>query len=253
MKKLTSLGLIVLSIICSVGHAATITVTTTASSGAGSLDAAIKALSNGDTIEFNIAGAGPHYLEPPNGGWPLITNDNVTINGYSQPGSAPNSNPILAANNAQIKIVLSSTNSVVNELYTPLDYNSGTNVQTGFGSTDFAVLGVYGANNVTIKGLSLIGTPGAGVASHYGIALMRDTTHPCNGAHINGCWIGVEPSGVPTRVREPDPDNHPGVFVTNLWDFKDCIVAASHRSEFSYRFRGTNAGCVFDVTLTNRD
>ena len=33
--------------------------------------------------------------------YPLIAKKSVTINGYSQPGSSPNSNPILAPNNAR--------------------------------------------------------------------------------------------------------------------------------------------------------
>ena len=33
----------------------------------------------------------------------------MTIDGYTQPGASPNTNPILGGNNAQIKIVLDST------------------------------------------------------------------------------------------------------------------------------------------------
>src|SRR5881394_3600185 len=94
--------------------AATFTVTTTDnSSGPGdgqmSLNEAIQAAQAGDTIAFNIPGAGPHIIQTPLGGYPLITVDNLTIDGYTQPGSAPNSHPILGGNNAQIKIVLDST------------------------------------------------------------------------------------------------------------------------------------------------
>jgi hypothetical protein len=41
-----------------------------------------------DTIVFNIAGAGPHILNPNGDFFPRIT-DPVFINGYSQPGSTP--------------------------------------------------------------------------------------------------------------------------------------------------------------------
>jgi hypothetical protein len=34
----------------------------------------------------------------------LITNNGVTIDGYSQPGSVPNSNPILAATTLNSKL-----------------------------------------------------------------------------------------------------------------------------------------------------
>jgi hypothetical protein len=188
-------------------------------------------LQNGDTIQFSIAGAGPHYLATPPGGYPLITNNNVTIDGYSQPGSVPNSNPILSNNNAQIKIVLASTN----DNFTSLDYNSGTNSQAGFQAGEYALLGILKATNVQIRGLSLLGGSVGGLSAHYGIAMARDSKVGSVGAHINGCWIGIDPDG------------------TTVADFDDGIHASSHRYEAGYRFRGTNAGCVFDVTLNNRD
>ena len=77
-------------------------VTTTAGTGAGSLTAAIGALADGDTIKFNIAGAGVKYIATPAGGYPFITNNNITFDGYSQPGSSPNTRSIHEANNAQI-------------------------------------------------------------------------------------------------------------------------------------------------------
>src|SRR6266480_1735248 len=121
----------------SVGRAATIVVnstdnTTSPPAGQTNLWLAMSLLHNGDAINFNIPGPGPHYLEPPVGGFPMITAHNVTIDGYSQPGAVPNTNPILANNNAQIKIVLSATNSVFHELYQGMDYNSGTNSAVGF-------------------------------------------------------------------------------------------------------------------------
>src|SRR5262249_12607588 len=84
-------------------HAAIITVNSTNntdfSAGVTNLFYALSlANTNGDssnTIKFNIPGSGAHYLKTPTNGYPLITNHNLTIDGYSQPGSAPNSNPIL--------------------------------------------------------------------------------------------------------------------------------------------------------------
>ena len=73
---------------------------------------AISLLDDGDTIQFSIPGPPGQvvYLQTPTGGYPIITNNNVTIDGYSQPGAAPNSNPIHAPNNAKIKICLDSRN-----------------------------------------------------------------------------------------------------------------------------------------------
>src|SRR5882762_3810107 len=95
-------------------HAAIITVTTTNNvsplPGETSLKQAIAGLHDGDTIRFNIPGAGPHYIQTPTDGYALIMNNNVTIDGYSQTNSMPNTNHILAPNNAQLKIVLDSRN-----------------------------------------------------------------------------------------------------------------------------------------------
>src|SRR5215470_4971095 len=79
--------------------------------GETNLVRAINLLQDGDTIQFNIPGNGPHYLVSPPGGYPIITNlNNITIDGYSQPGSSPNTNPILSSNNANITIVLDARN-----------------------------------------------------------------------------------------------------------------------------------------------
>jgi len=51
----------------------------------------------------------PFHRDPPDG-YPLISRNNVLIDGYTQPGSAPNTNPILATNNARVWIVLDSRN-----------------------------------------------------------------------------------------------------------------------------------------------
>src|SRR5438270_8259316 len=95
-----ALFLIVLS---RIAHAAIITVTTTNNvsplPGEVSLKQAIAGLHDGDTIRFNISGVGPYYIQTPTDGYALITNNNVTIDGYSQTNSMPHTTPILARNN----------------------------------------------------------------------------------------------------------------------------------------------------------
>src|SRR4051812_14519422 len=106
------------SLLWSHATAKVITVNTTnnVSPGPGqtNLAQAISMLADGDSIHFNIPGPGPFYLATPplspDNGYPPITNNNVTIDGYSQPGATPNTNTILSSNNAQIKIVLDSRN-----------------------------------------------------------------------------------------------------------------------------------------------
>ncbi len=47
-------------------------------------------LKDSDTIQFNIPGSGPFNTRMPAAGYRYVTKNNITIDGYSQPGSAPN-------------------------------------------------------------------------------------------------------------------------------------------------------------------
>src|SRR4051812_11660998 len=122
--------------------------------GETNLVMAINQLADGDAIHFNIPGPGPFYLITPplvpDNGYPAITNHNVTIDGYTQPGSSPNSNTILSSNNANIQIVLDSRDGGAHMEDIP-----------GYGTTEAATLFVKGATNVTISGLCFLG-PGTG-------------------------------------------------------------------------------------------
>lgn len=192
--------------------AAMIIVTTTDnSSGPGdgltSLYEAIQTAGAGDTIQFLIPGLGPHVIQTPLGGYPLITVSDLTIDGYSQPGAFPNTNSILGGNNAQIQIVLDSTgaDSGVSDPRDPAlnsrrstrmvwsDFPNPPN-NTGFGSSENAMLGIYQADNVTIRGLSFIArpTPGSDTdPSIYAVALAREALN----ARVQGCWFGLAPGG----------------------------------------------------------
>src|SRR5439155_20729254 len=87
------------------------TVTNTSDSGTGSLRQAITDANSmgGGTINFNIPGSGVHTISPLTV-LPTIT-QTVTIDGYSQPGSSPNTNPPAMGINAAILIELSGVNS----------------------------------------------------------------------------------------------------------------------------------------------
>jgi len=85
--------------------AATYTVTTTADSGAGSLRQAIldaNANSGADSIAFDIPGSGIHTITPLTA-LPPIT-QSLTIDGYTQPGSSPDTNPFGQPWNAVVLI-----------------------------------------------------------------------------------------------------------------------------------------------------
>lgn len=125
------------------------------------------------------------------------------MDGYTQPGATPNSNPILGGNNAQLKIVLDSTgtDSAPNPVNPALPLRRSTRLDfplsvgnTGYGTSENCILGAFGADNVTIRGLSFIArhTDGSdGDPAIYAVALVNQATN----ARVQGCWFGLEPNG----------------------------------------------------------
>jgi len=110
--------------------ATTYTVTTTADSGAGSLRQAIlDANTNAgvDTIAFDIPGSGVHTITPLTA-LPAIT-QSLTIDGYTQTGASPNTNPFGQSWNAVILIEIDGENLGANEA--GLSLSSGTLVMRG--------------------------------------------------------------------------------------------------------------------------
>jgi hypothetical protein len=82
-------------------------VTNTNNEGSGSLRQAIlgaNARVGKDSITFNIPGAGPHTIRP-SSPLPFLT-DTLVIDGYSQPGSAVNTNSLARGTNAVLQIEL---------------------------------------------------------------------------------------------------------------------------------------------------
>jgi hypothetical protein len=155
-------------------HASTFTVTNTEDSGAGSLrDAITKANASAaaDTIDFNI----PSIIDPncdalsrvctiyPFTSLPEISAP-VIINGYSQPGSSPNT--LATGSNAQLMIELSGAHTI--PTVTPLD---GLKI---------------GAPNVVVKGLAINEWTGDGIEVEG-----PSTTN----TRIEGNFIGTDASG----------------------------------------------------------
>jgi hypothetical protein len=100
MQRISVSGAVLLGLLPVLAESAVFTVTTTAASGAGSLDAAISAANmapGADTIQFAIPGVGVQTLAAPAAGYRQIIDD-VVINGYSQPGSVMNTLPSDATN-----------------------------------------------------------------------------------------------------------------------------------------------------------
>ncbi len=110
-----------------------------------------------DTIAFGIPGGGAHTITLTNmAALPTITNP-VTIDGYSQPGSTPNSNTGFTALNTVLNVVL--------------DGNGKPGLVVSAGAT-------------TIKGLVIQNTGGNGIALNTGGA-----------NHIEGNFIGTNGAG----------------------------------------------------------
>ena len=202
MKKLTLLSSTAPAIIfCAVAQAAVITVNTTNNVNPlplveTSFQQGLTNLHDGDIIQFNIPGSGPFYIATPSNGYPVLTNNDVLIDGYSQPGSAPNTNSILQPNNARIQIVLDSRNGP--EQQTRL----GSLSNSGYFDWESAVLPVQGAKNFKIRGVSFLSRHTAGTSPNpaiqdpgdpeiYCVALINDATN----ARISGCWFGLDPNG----------------------------------------------------------
>jgi uncharacterized repeat protein (TIGR01451 family)/CSLREA domain-containing protein len=123
------------------------------------------ALSNPNTIAFNIPGAGVHMIAPATD-LPSITSPMI-IDGYTQPGSSPNSNPVTTGINAIPLIELSSAVA-----------NSGTGLSISAGAS-------------TIRGLVINGF-------HTGIELRTNGSNT-----IAGNFIGTDPSG---KIAAPNSE-----------------------------------------------
>ncbi|HUS36076.1 MAG TPA: right-handed parallel beta-helix repeat-containing protein [Verrucomicrobiae bacterium] len=138
--------------------AETFVVTNTNDSGAGSLRQAIlennrsRAGAN-NIISFNIPGAGPHTITPST---PLDAPLHaVTIDGFTQPGSAVNT--LMLGDNSVRNIRLDGANTV----------------QTGL---------TIRARNSIVRGLSI---------TRFESGVMTEGS----GVQIAGCWIGIAPDG----------------------------------------------------------
>lgn len=178
------------------------------SAGHTNLVYALRILADGDTINFAIPGAGVHFIDTPADGYPLITKNNITIDGYSQqqPGSiaAPNTASIHETNNAQLMICLCSTNGNALSMYSAVTNFAGIDYPNlGFGDSEQALLGFFRATNVWIKGLAFLSsyqtstsqaTGGDSKTICFAVDAPDVSNLKCQGFHVSGCWFGVEPT-----------------------------------------------------------
>jgi hypothetical protein len=207
MKKTYTLMLVGALALVPAARAVDRVVTTESPTGPGSLTEAINALQDGDRITFNISPGTPsavHYIPTPVDAYPVITKNNITIDGYSQPGASPNTASIHEANNAALKIVLTSTNGNAMSMDTSLSASWGVpagSVDWGYGDDEQAILAFFHATNVTVKGLVIIGphdtasSVTAGTLKSICFAAVPKGLggYKCENWHISGCWWGVNP------------------------------------------------------------
>jgi hypothetical protein len=225
-KRILYIAALALTSMVGTSQAATVTVTV-ADDGVSNIGSpgtfywAVTNANASDTIAFNIPGTGPHYLQVPPSGFPLIyRKHNLTIDGYTQPGATANSNPITAANNAVLKIVIDGrsggSRDMAYEAYDgttftsdpPIDNTAMATDRSGYGHDELALLGLYRSTNVTIRGLAFLGTltpqnsgtvKGICLAHDYGLVTeVRDIFGYLDSSdaytHISGCWFGVDPT-----------------------------------------------------------
>ena len=117
-----------------------------------------------DTIRFNIPGGGPHTIRPA-AALPAITNP-VVIDGYTQTGASPNTNPVTTGSNAVLKIELDGSNAGVSSVHGLLITTGGSVVRglviNRFSGDGVAIFGGEAAGNL-VEG-SFIGTDVTGRA-----------------------------------------------------------------------------------------
>jgi titin len=133
----------------------------------------------GDTIEFSIAGAGPHNITPASA-LPVITTE-MTINGYSEPDATANTNVAPAALNGTLAIVIDGTGAGA---VTGLNVQATSTIR-GLVIRNFGTHGItLGASNSTIAG-NYIGTDVAGTGdqgnAEHGILILASASNTIGG------------------------------------------------------------------------
>jgi titin len=162
-------------------YAATFTVTSTNDSGVGSLRQAIldaNASVGTDTIAFNIPGAGPHTIQPTSA-LPTIT-DPAIIDGYTQPGANPNTNPQGLGSNAVLKIELNGGGAGTSA--NGLHITAGNSTVRGLAINRFRQSGILlDTNGGNVVEGNFIGTDASGT-----VALGNGLFTSGDGVRVNG-------------------------------------------------------------------
>ena len=175
----------------------TFLVTNTSDTGAGSLRQAIEdanASPGMDSIHFAIPGAGPHSIAPLSD-LPTVS-DPVVIDGFTQPGSSPNTHPFGHGTNAKLRIELDGAGLML---------TGGNSTVRGLVINRVAL---FSDNNV-IEG-NFIGTNVAGIAgSSNGLGIHVESSHNRIGGMNPGARNLISfNNGSGVFVSETGHDNH---------------------------------------------
>ncbi len=167
------LGLAALVALAGSLSAATFTVTTTSDAGAGSLRQAImdaNASPGADTIVFNIPGGGVHTIVLTT--WLPKATDVLSVDGYTQPGSSPNTLPLALGTNAVLNIEINGAASILAPCW-ELEFPPGGRIQgLVMNRCPFGALYIKGGLTVTgnFFGTTPAGTPvGDGSPQGWGV------------------------------------------------------------------------------------
>jgi CSLREA domain-containing protein len=183
-----------------------------------------------DTIDFNIAGAGVHLIATTSS--LSAINKPVFINGYSQPGTQPNTNAFNAGINAVLLIEISGVpGGAVLDILAPgtvvrgLAIHGGTNIVAasdvviagnflGTDATGTTALGIISSGycvqvvsfGSTIPNNVIVGGPAAAdrnliVSSGVGVQLPFIAPGPGTGYVIQGNYIGTDITGTLALAR----------------------------------------------------
>ncbi len=188
-------------------------VVTTIDGGAGSLRQAILDANAGtcNSITFAIAGTGPHTLALASN-LPILSQDGVTIDGFTQSGASANTAGFGSASNANHQIVITGSSPSINAL----QINGSNNVVTGLsfaGLTDaILVSGTLTSSNVISGNVfhssnrGVIVNTGSGNVVGGAAAADRNVFDNMSGSSVQldgssagttvrGNYIGFDPSG----------------------------------------------------------
>ncbi len=172
--------------------------------------------SSPDVIDFDIPGTGPFTMAGPGGVY-----NPVIVNGYSQPGSSPNT--LVQGDNAVIEIVLSGGGSLGNGLS-------------------------LGGTNSTVEGLAINGCPtDLQLDSFYfPPGSSGPVTGPYGGYTVTGCFLGTDATG---ELAVPDGKQGTGIEI----EVSSNTIGGTTPADRNIISTGATGDLNYGITLTGAD